>query len=160
MRVVACCAMLAFVLLACEGPEGEQGPMGPSGAVGPAGPPGQSADVGEVVAAVLDSLHSLPESTRPIEELPYVFEGRGTQATSQFVLVANTLYVLHAEFELDSFLIVHVIDGDTGDTEVFALNESSGTTSVSAPFNVDHTGNYLLEVDNVRGNWAITIAKE
>lgn len=142
-----------------QGKEGPVGPQGPEGKQGEEGPVGDTPDMGSVVAAVLDSLHRLPADQRPIDELPITFEGTGTQVTEQFILVANTLYVLRADFGLESYLIVRLIDGETGDTVGHLLNESSGTTTASASFNVDGTGSYLLEVNNVRGDWRLTIGR-
>ena len=145
-----------------QGEEGDQGPMGPAGPQGESGDEGRIGDspsIDEIVAAVLDSIHALPEGSRPIEELPLSFEGTGTQVTAQVVLVANTLYVLRAEFALDSYLIVWLIDGVTGDQVDLLLNEYSGTAEASTSFNVRNTGNYLFEIDNVRGQWRITIDK-
>ena len=147
------------VLVACEGKEGPMGPAGPQGESGDEGRIGDSPSIDEIVAAVLDSIHALPEGSRPIEELPLSFEGTGTQVTAQVVLVANTLYVLRAEFALDSYLIVRLIDGVTGDQVDHLLNESSGTAEASTSFNVRNMGNYLFEIDNVRGQWRITIDK-
>lgn len=153
-----------------QGEEGDQGPIGPTGLQGPSGPTGPQGDQGrtgdspsidEIVAAVLDSISALAKGSRPIdiEELPISFEGTGTQVTAQVVLVANTLYVLRAEFALDSYLIVQLIDGVTGDQVGSSLlSEFSGTTA-STSFNVSNSGNYLFEIENGGGRWRITIGK-
>ena len=55
---------------------------------------------------------------------------------------------------------MHLIEGNTGTNVDYLLNESSGTTTASMAFNVDENGTYRLEVDNVRGDWSLTISHE
>ena len=110
---------------------------------------------------MLDSLYSLPQNERPIDlpaPLPIVLEGSGNQVTSTFVLVANVLYVVRAEYEEDSYLIVLRLDTKTGDSVgSHLMNESAGTSPSSAAFNVDETGEYLLQIANARGAWTLPI---
>ena len=163
MKYVITLAMI-LLLAACEGPAGPMGPEGPQGEQGEQGAQGNrgfSPSTADIVAAVLDSIYSLPQNERPIDlptPLPIILEGSGNQVTSTFVLVANVLYVLRAEYGEDSYLIVLLLDARTGDSVGgHLLNESAGTSPSSSPCTVDKTGEYLLQIANARGAWTMTL---
>jgi len=88
--------------------------------------------------------------------LPIVLQGSGNQATSKFVLEAG-LRIIRVEKSEESFLIVELLDGTTGERIDFLLNELPGESVVSTAFRIETTGEYLLNIDNVRGAWTITI---
>ena len=69
MKYVITLAMI-LLLAACEGPAGPMGPEGPQGEQGEQGAQGNrgfSPSTADVVAAVLDSIYSLPQNERPID---------------------------------------------------------------------------------------------
>ena len=85
--------------------------------------------------------------------------GSGTQVTEKITLEAGKLYIVRVEKGADSYFILQLTDGDTGERVEILLNESGGEVNVSASFNVETTKDYLLDISNVTGAWTITISR-
>ena len=90
---------------------------------------------------------------------PITIEGTGTQVTAKFQLKAG-LAVFEVEYPEEDFLIVHLIDGETGEIAERIFSESSGATQNSKAVAIEQAGEYLLNVESVRGAWTITVQQD
>jgi hypothetical protein len=90
---------------------------------------------------------------------PITMSGSGTQVTEKITLEAGKLYIVRVEKGADSYFLLQLTDGDTGERVETLLNESGGEVNVSASFNVETTKDYLLDISNVTGAWTITISR-
>jgi hypothetical protein len=93
-------------------------------------------------------------------QLPLVFEGEGTQITEAFTLEPG-LRIVRVEFPQNSYLIVNLLDNNTGDHVKTLFNESSVKSEdiriLSQGFQIETAGTFRLNTTNISSPWKITI---
>ena len=92
---------------------------------------------------------------------PFTLEGSGGHLINQQVrLQGDTYYTITVVFELDAYVIVVLVDAETGeDISPSLLNESSGTTLAWNNFKPPKTGLYRFNIYNIHTPWTLTVTE-